>query len=438
VQNAHTERVYLSSTAGALGAALFHAPDAPSGTPGRTRVFLALPDSLGSPAFFIDKETSELVEHATYEAAGTAEADFRPDRWGSFRYQYRHTGHVDDSEIGLVNFGARYYAPMLGRWLSPDPLAVHAMAGDLNPYRFVRGSPLRLVDPIGADDCDVLSPGCGGFSETFPSDPEVGIGPAQGIGGNFSATGSGPRGSSVQRPPPRPPDPGVPIEAFDSPAGVLALATGQPNVQVDLPGGYHINTTRHRIAAANALSAMALDTALFSPSGRLLGPVLESLKASIRIDAGAPDDGDISDYTGPAAVFAGSLLIAPGSALKAESGFNTVSRVAELKNALGSAEGFVTMAVGVAEDANGARQVLIGTSEEMGYLRPDVIATLKPGEIVVRGLGHAEEDIVFYAQQNGLKLLEVGATRPICGWCAFLIQLAGATPVTPLKVLKVP
>jgi hypothetical protein len=42
---------------------------------------------------------------------------------------------------------------------------------------------------------------------------------------------------------------------------------------------------------------------------------------------------------------------------------------------------------------------------------------------------------VNYAQQNGLRLLEVGATRPICPRCAALIDQAGAVPVTPLQVV---
>lgn len=90
------------------------------------------------------------------------------------------------------------------------------------------------------------------------------------------------------------------------------------------------------------------------------------------------------------------------------------------------------MGVGVAEDASGARQVLVGTSEPRGYLRPGV--TLAPGETLAPGLCHAEVDIVNYAQQNGLRLLEVGATRPICPACAAAIEEAGARAVTPLKV----
>jgi hypothetical protein len=91
------------------------------------------------------------------------------------------------------------------------------------------------------------------------------------------------------------------------------------------------------------------------------------------------------------------------------------------------------MAVGLAEDASGNRFVLIGTSEKMGYLRQSVLP-LKPGEIRIPGFGHAEKNIVNFARQNGLDLLEIGATRPICSRCASLIEEVGATPVTRLKV----
>ncbi len=90
------------------------------------------------------------------------------------------------------------------------------------------------------------------------------------------------------------------------------------------------------------------------------------------------------------------------------------------------------MGVGLAEDASGAQRVLVGTSEPRGYLRPGVL--LNPGETLVPGSGHAEANIVNFAQRQGLQLLELGATRPICPSCAAPIEGAGARPVTPLKV----
>jgi hypothetical protein len=114
-------------------------------------------------------------------------------------------------------------------------------------------------------------------------------------------------------------------------------------------------------------------------------------------------------------------------------GVSVAARTAELNLAIPAAQrGRITMAVGSAVDANGVQQVLIGTSEPMGYLRPGV--TLNPGEILVSGSGHAEADIVHFARQNGLNLIQIGATRPICPACASLIKEAGPKPVTPLKV----
>ena len=113
-------------------------------------------------------------------------------------------------------------------------------------------------------------------------------------------------------------------------------------------------------------------------------------------------------------------------------GANTISLVHALKEAIPLAQqGRITMAVGLVKDANGARSVLIGTSEANGYLRQEV--ALGVDEILAAGRGHAEVDIVNYASRNGWKLLEVGATRPICPACASRLDVAGVIMVTPLK-----
>jgi filamentous hemagglutinin len=111
-------------------------------------------------------------------------------------------------------------------------------------------------------------------------------------------------------------------------------------------------------------------------------------------------------------------------------GAETVSRVTSLRNAIPAAQqGRITLAAGLAEDASGGRSVLIGTSEPGGYLRPGV--TLLPGEFLAAGTGHAEIDILNYANQRGLRLLEVGATRPVCRSCVPTLERAGVLIVTP-------
>jgi RHS repeat-associated protein len=113
---------------------------------------LQISDHLGSISFSINAETSELVERTTYQPYGALEADYRPKRWNSFREDYKFTGKEEDIEVGATYFGVRYYHPYLGRYMSADPLTIHGLGSDLNPYGYVAGRPTRAVDPIGLED----------------------------------------------------------------------------------------------------------------------------------------------------------------------------------------------------------------------------------------------------------------------------------------------
>lgn len=116
-------------------------------------VLLNLPDHLGSSSLVIDLATGELVEARTYQPYGATESDYRPERWKGSREDYGFTGKEEDVEVGLTYFGKRYLSPYLGRWISADPLAVHAPGkADLNLYAYVHGRVLKNVDPIGLDD----------------------------------------------------------------------------------------------------------------------------------------------------------------------------------------------------------------------------------------------------------------------------------------------
>ncbi len=69
--------------------------------------------------------------------------------------RYRYTGKERDEETGLDYFGARYYAPWLGRWTSADPLGLQA---GLNLYLYCRGSPIVFMDPNGMEEMKVAVP----------------------------------------------------------------------------------------------------------------------------------------------------------------------------------------------------------------------------------------------------------------------------------------
>ena len=67
---------------------------------------------------------------------------------------WRHTRSLAPARptpVGATPFGARYLNARLGRWMSPDPLSVHAAAADLNVYAYVGGRVASHVDPWGLE-----------------------------------------------------------------------------------------------------------------------------------------------------------------------------------------------------------------------------------------------------------------------------------------------
>jgi RHS repeat-associated protein len=63
------------------------------------------------------------------------------------------TGKERDNESGLDNFGKRYHASTMGRFMTPDPVKITpgrmANPQQLNLYSYVANNPLRFVDPDG-------------------------------------------------------------------------------------------------------------------------------------------------------------------------------------------------------------------------------------------------------------------------------------------------
>src|ERR1039457_3406779 len=67
-------------------------------------------------------------------------------------FSSRSTGKERDTESGNDYFGARYYASIMGRWLSPDmPFADQDTENprSWNLYSYVRNNPLNHIDDSG-------------------------------------------------------------------------------------------------------------------------------------------------------------------------------------------------------------------------------------------------------------------------------------------------
>jgi len=62
----------------------------------------------------------------------------------------RYTGQRWEAGLGLYDYGARYYDPLLGRFVSADTVVPQpGNPQDLNRYAYVRNNPLAYVDPSG-------------------------------------------------------------------------------------------------------------------------------------------------------------------------------------------------------------------------------------------------------------------------------------------------
>jgi RHS repeat-associated protein len=100
-----------------------------------------LEDHLGSSNVVVDPAGAP-VNHEEFTPYG--ETSF-----GSFaRKRYRFTGRERDEESGFAYHKARYYAPVLGKWLSCDP--VGAMDGR-NLYLYCGSNPVIRTDKSGSD-----------------------------------------------------------------------------------------------------------------------------------------------------------------------------------------------------------------------------------------------------------------------------------------------
>ncbi|MBI3617463.1 MAG: hypothetical protein HY210_04500 [Candidatus Omnitrophica bacterium] len=88
----------------------------------------------------------ELIE---YEPFGQ---ESRHEKYGSSEEiaWYYFTGKKTDDESGLIYFGARYYDPKLGRFISPDTIVPYPSdPQSFNRYSYARNNPVNVIDPTG-------------------------------------------------------------------------------------------------------------------------------------------------------------------------------------------------------------------------------------------------------------------------------------------------
>lgn len=110
-------------------------------------------DALGSVVAVTD-QNKQVLERREYEPFGDQiSPSARKDG-------PNYTGHVLDTDTGLVYAQQRYYDPLLGRFLSTDPIAADTGAGaNFNRYWYANNSPYRFTDPDGRSGFDFFANG---------------------------------------------------------------------------------------------------------------------------------------------------------------------------------------------------------------------------------------------------------------------------------------
>lgn len=100
-------------------------------------------DHLGSSSIITDQagQQTNHYEYAPYGTLATSE--------GTDTVNHKFTGKELDS-TGLYFYGARYYDPEIGRFITADPTIQHPYdPQDLNRFSYCRNNPLNLIDPTG-------------------------------------------------------------------------------------------------------------------------------------------------------------------------------------------------------------------------------------------------------------------------------------------------
>jgi RHS repeat-associated protein len=103
-------------------------------------VRLLIGDHLGSPVFDTGLDGSDPTARRFAPFGAQTPPPTEDD--SSLGYSAKRR----DAPTGLLNFGQRYFAPEIGRWISPDPSGTQ---DGLNLYQFVGGDPVNWTDTDG-------------------------------------------------------------------------------------------------------------------------------------------------------------------------------------------------------------------------------------------------------------------------------------------------
>jgi len=119
-------------------------------------LYYILKDHLGSASVVTDASGNILGENRYYPFGETRLTT------GSILTEKLFTGQREMAGLGVYHYGARFYSPKTGRFLSADMIVQsYANPQSLNRYSYVLGNPLKYTDPTGHTvACDPMEDDC--------------------------------------------------------------------------------------------------------------------------------------------------------------------------------------------------------------------------------------------------------------------------------------
>lgn len=105
--------------------------------------------------------------------------------------RYEYNGKEYERVAQLLDYGWRWYDPVIGRWNGVDPLADDAMQINMSPFAYVWNNPILLIDPDGlCPKCppspDPSSPGAT-IRHSFSQGLQLAAYPYKQVGGYISS-----------------------------------------------------------------------------------------------------------------------------------------------------------------------------------------------------------------------------------------------------------
>ena len=186
-QRTKTELIYNSTTTTTLYAdnyeqrtkngttTTYHYVASPDGL---VAVYIKPKSATKGEMYYIETDHLGSIVRA-YDYVGNTKFSASYDAWGNqtistnaISLSRGYTGHEHWNQFGLIDMNGRFYDPLLGRFLSPDPyVQMPENPQNFNRYAYCLNNPLKYTDPSGercaligqrGDDDEYHSSGGGG------------------------------------------------------------------------------------------------------------------------------------------------------------------------------------------------------------------------------------------------------------------------------------